>query len=408
MNQTVNVHFVGIDCQSAFPVGQATTSKMTLLGRALIETGATVTLLLTKATESRLAPLNNATVGTHRGIQFEYTCGTPIRSSSFWVRRCQAVVSQCVLLTRLFQYWRRRHIVRTVLYLLNDRPTWSLPAILLAKALKFPVIADVCEWRPALSSSTLLQRLYIEHLLFRLVDGAIVISSHLHDRVATYVHHDKPRILDVPIIVDPNEWARPPSGGPHAPYALWCGQIDAYLGYVLWMVRAFAKATTGLPDVNLVIVGHAGYVERTAIESESVACGLSASRVVITGYLSREQLADAYANASVLLVPLEDDGRSKARFPHKLGEYLCSGNVVLTSRVGEVARYLEDHKSALLAVPGDADDFTARLRWILLHPVESAAIGRAGREVATREFAYNQYGPPVRLLVAQLLQGKVA
>jgi len=58
---------------------------------------------------------------------------------------------------------------------------------------------------------------------------------------------------------------------------------------------------------------------------------------------------------------LFDDERSIARFPTKIGEYLAAARPVVTSSIGEVARYLEDATTAYLAAPGDAPAFGRKI-----------------------------------------------
>ena len=112
----------------------------------------------------------------------------------------------------------------------------------------------------------------------------------------------------------------------------------------------------------------------------------------MTGYVNREELLALYSNAQALLAPLEDDERSKARFPTKIGEYLVSGRPVITNSVGEVSRFLKDGETAFIAPPCDVEVFAQKIELALFDSKLSRRIGLAGRQVAEQNFHYSKQG----------------
>lgn len=110
--------------------------------------------------------------------------------------------------------------------------------------------------------------------------------------------------------------------------------------------------------------------------------------VVFTGIISAADMPQMLKNATVLALDRPDSLQAQCGFPTKLGEYLLTENPVVVTKVGDIPRFLKDGESALLAEERNHQDFSSKLIWALEHPVESAEIGKAGAQVAMREFNY--------------------
>ena len=114
--------------------------------------------------------------------------------------------------------------------------------------------------------------------------------------------------------------------------------------------------------------------------------------MTFAGDVKREELPALFATAEVFVLPRPPGVFSIAGLPNKLGEYLASGRPVVVNANGDIPRYLQDGVSAYLVDPADEAAFTARLRYVLEHRDEAAAVGARGREVAVREFDYRRHG----------------
>jgi glycosyltransferase involved in cell wall biosynthesis len=139
-------------------------------------------------------------------------------------------------------------------------------------------------------------------------------------------------------------------------------------------------------DCQLIITGGA------TISTLGPAANGKAGQISCLGFVERGALLQEYSAASVLAIPLFDDVRSHARFPTKLGEYLASGRPVVTNRVGEIPRFLQDGISACVTEPGDTAAFADAICRLLKQPAIAQAMGGEGRRVAERHFHYANYG----------------
>ena len=93
-------------------------------------------------------------------------------------------------------------------------------------------------------------------------------------------------------------------------------------------------------------------------------------------------------NAVALALDRPDSLQAQCGFPTKLGEYLLTENPVVVTKVGDIPLFLKDGETALLAEERNPQDFSSKLIWILQHPEEATMIGKAGAQVAMREFNY--------------------
>jgi len=108
--------------------------------------------------------------------------------------------------------------------------------------------------------------------------------------------------------------------------------------------------------------------------------------VIYVGCLSQEEVIDLLASADILVLPKLDDPVNHAGLSAKLGEYLATGKPVVASRVGDVSRYLQHDKSAMLCTPGNIEDLAYGISRLLDDEDLAGRIGRAGQRVAIEYF----------------------
>lgn len=371
-----------------FPYGNAATARVGLIARALVEQGVSVSVLLARPSDYPNQVINRQIAGKHKGVDFEYTSGKTVRDSSFLVRRYRTFRGWLLAIRRILTAR-----ARSCLYLYSDNPVLCIPAILAARIRGMPVVIELCEWRPSRRSCPASVKWYYKNLRFALADGVLAISAHLRDRVKLIRNtSSRPKIIEVPILTDLAEAHRSShrcSNGER--YVLWCGQLDGYIDSVLWLIKVFSHVSSR-HECKFLAVGRCTPELEAHIRSFADSLGINGDRIVLTGYVPREQLFELYQNAQALLAPLEDDERSKARFPTKIGEYLASGRPVITNSVGEINRFLRDGETAFIAAPQNEEAFAGKIEQVLSDPELSRKIGLAGRQVAVRYFDYSKHG----------------
>jgi glycosyltransferase involved in cell wall biosynthesis len=106
-------------------------------------------------------------------------------------------------------------------------------------------------------------------------------------------------------------------------------------------------------------------------------------RVSFKGWLDSEQLAEEFANASVVVVP--------SLWPEPFGlvgiEALAAGRPVIASATGGIEDWLDDGVSGLCVKPGDVRDLARALNELLADPERQRTMGMAGRDAVNTRFS---------------------
>ena len=96
----------------------------------------------------------------------------------------------------------------------------------------------------------------------------------------------------------------------------------------------------------------------------------------------RKDIAALYAKSHIVCLPSYREGLSRA-----LLEAAASGRAVVTTDAPGCRDAIIPDETGLLAPVRNAEKLADALQWLIEHPKERAAMGRAGRALAEREFA---------------------
>jgi glycosyltransferase involved in cell wall biosynthesis len=384
-------HVVFLIRSFGFPEGTAATNRVRLLGRALKDHGAAVSVVCMRVSERTDGCLNHAVRGTCEGIDFFYATGATVRSNSFLIRRYREARGYFVSLGRLWRLHRSGDLDCVYLAALPEADRLSMwLALRFVASLGVPVVVELNELPSAVGNpSGLLTRRFPP---LDGVRGTVVISAWLSDWVAAEAArtHHPVKIIEVPIVVDVDEQdVTPyPEGSPMFVYSASTG----YDRHVTFVLNAMRLVWQKRPDCRLTVTGMAPQRVAAIGAKAGMHGAISDRRVVLTGYVDRADLLEYYRSAAALLIPLFDDLRSRARFPTKIGEYLSAARPIVTSEVGEIPRYFTDGETAYLAAPGDVAAFAAKMVEVLDDPKRAAMVGSAGRLLAEHNFRYTEHG----------------
>lgn len=144
------------------------------------------------------------------------------------------------------------------------------------------------------------------------------------------------------------------------------GRIDAQK-VPLDFVRVAAAVQNRRPDVRFVWVGEGPLEQQVRAEAQRVG-----ARVLFTGF--RADAAVLAAGFDAYLVTSEYEGLGRA-----LTEALAAARPVVATAVNGIPDLVTPGATGLLVRPGDIPAMADAVLWLLDHPVEAAAMGRAGR-----------------------------
>jgi glycosyltransferase involved in cell wall biosynthesis len=178
------------------------------------------------------------------------------------------------------------------------------------------------------------------------------------------------RIVPFPATITPQQ------GSGHATRrrVVFAGRLVSQKGLAV-LIRAAREV-----DGEFVICGDGRQLEAMRTLAESVGVG---DRVFFKGWLTSEQLAEEFANASVVVVP--------SLWPEPFGlvgiEALAAGRPVIASATGGIEDWLDDGVSGLCVKPGDVADLARALNELLADPQRQQAMGRAGKQAVSTRFS---------------------
>jgi glycosyltransferase involved in cell wall biosynthesis len=379
-----------------FPRGGAASGYVRLLARGLVLAGVPTRVLALDYTDRAPAVLNTEARGEHQGVAYEYLTGNPVLPPSPLGIVAGRARARLALAPRIQALHRDGGVAAVVYY----GRYWSLLAHLswACRKRRVPLLANIVEWRPAFHGQTPGQRvndrLFCEALPG--LDGAVVISSYIEDRVKSLTPAGFP-CLRIPILADPEPWCGVDPAPSRGPYVLLCADFDSYPEDAVASVRALAMA----PTVDLVLVGKGSEATRRRITEAATAAGCAGRVVLRSEFVPEAELRRLYVGARALLAPLPDTERSRARFPSKLADYLLAGRPVVSHAVGEVGALLRDGETAYLASPADPEGLGLALRAAVTAP-DAEAVGRRGRALAEAALDHRLHGRRLRDFIASL------
>jgi len=284
---------------------------------------------------------------------------------------------------RLFQLKRRDK--KNVICIYGNIDLYFLPILIAAKLLGYKVLQDIVE-DPSLHSEefSLLPRLnigfaiFFQSLFIRWVHGIIVISSQIEEKIQS-INSSISRLL-IPVSAM-NLSIDFPSDKKKSDLIniFYCGSFGVKDGVEL-LLEAFVRAQKVHPNLRLTLVGTPS---NDALEKMQI---IQNNTINITGYLNDDDYWKCLYSSDILCMTRINSPYANAGFPFKLGEYLATGKPVLATNVGDVTKYLEHQKDAIIIKPSCIDAIEEGINYLVSHPETHQLIGQNGLEKAKQFF----------------------
>lgn len=160
-------------------------------------------------------------------------------------------------------------------------------------------------------------------------------------------------------------------------YVLFLGRIVPEKG-VHYLIEAFKQLDT---DKKLVIAG--GSSDSAEYYEQIQSAAATDPRIVLTGFIEGQELAELYSNAYIYVLPSDLEG-----MPMSLLEAMSYGNCCLTSDIPECAEVVEDH--AVTFHKSDVADLTAKLSDLLADPSRVAELQATAVNYITQKYNWDK------------------
>lgn len=170
-------------------------------------------------------------------------------------------------------------------------------------------------------------------------------------------------------------------------YIAYCGTVSYQKDGVDLLIRAFSMFKNKFPDYILEIYG-SGTSETIEKLKELAKENDVADSVIFTGPIPYTEMPNKLVNATILALSRPNNLQNQNGFPTKLGEYLMTGNPVVTTSVGEIPCFIKDGYNGYLAKPDSVESFAEKLKEVACNLEKAKLVGEKGREIAFKEFSY--------------------
>lgn len=381
MSRAKHIVFLG---SSGFPYGMAEIQKILLISKSLTLKGNHVTVISTHGVHREKDYPELKPVGEYQNIKYEYTSGQPFRQDNFLRRNLLKVCGFVLEAKSIREKTKKKRLDFAILSTTN----FYLVAYycMLSKILGFKTVLNYVEFFSGVKKKPIQITKRLNDYLFdkyapRFVDAILPISEFLINHIGKVA--PEKRYFKIPGLTDFERY-----NGINIEkfnqYVLFCGAAT-YTEIIYFIIDAYNQVPDDSVYLYLVINGSAE--EKRNVENyftRTKKRGL----IKMFSNLSERDLFTFYKNALALLIPLRPTFQDIARFPHKTGEYMASGNPVISTNYGEVKHYFKDKENIFLAEEYDIDLYAKAIHYVIENPAFAKSVGLEGKKLAEKLFDY--------------------
>lgn len=364
---------------SNYPYGLASVEKIKLISKGLSNNGYKVYVLNLFSNIDGSKYLDLKHVGKAGKSIFIYTSGFSHRLSKIKMLLFLpiALIKEVYFFKRLFNKSEKK-----VMVLQYTAVVFVLWYYLLSKIFGAKLFINTMEYHFGIKPGV--KAWFFDNHSYFFVKGVIVISDFLKNLVKKNFK-DKP-VLVLPVTVDFSRF--PKNSYKIADYSLFCASA-AYSRVFKFVINSFEFVKN--ENHRLVLVANGNQSEMNYIEKLIYKCS---KKDLIKLYSSLEyyELIKKYKESKLLLIPMFDDERDNARFPHKIGEYTASKRPILATPVGEVAYYFDDGVNIFFSKGFSEKLFGEKLAEIIQDNQKADEVGLNGFKLGIKHFDYIKQG----------------
>ena len=171
-------------------------------------------------------------------------------------------------------------------------------------------------------------------------------------------------------------------------------------------IEALALLAPDFPGLRYLLVG--GGRDRARLEALARSFGV-ADRVAFAGMLTDEEIAEAYATATVYVGPSRlDRGINVEGFGISFVEAGASGTPSVAGDSGGVRSAVRDGETGFVVPPQDVKAIAAALRAIIADPGRREAMGRAARKAVESHYNWARVGRETLAFAEQVAAPRLA
>jgi glycosyltransferase involved in cell wall biosynthesis len=373
INFKINIIILG---NFLYPAGMAATRRKQQFIDYFKKQGAEVKVLVLYQGSNKYRPSEDCE-GWHKGVYYRIIGNRMGKSLKLLYQFPVFLFQACKLLAK----WKMRNTRNIILSFGFDG--FVIIPFLWARIKGYRIYFDMVEDFSLYPLKTLKLRLYfytarlINKLFLRgLVHGISVISKHLEKK---YKEEFRGPVVMVPISATVRQISVKEKYGKPITF-MYAGSFSNKDGIDI-MLSAFEEVHAKYADTMLVLSGRGDNKRIQKLSSR-----VNDSPIRFVGLLPDEEYFESLNIADVLLMTRVESGFANAGFPYKLGEYLATGNVVISTKTSDIEFYLQDKKNALLIKPENKNELVKAMKYCIENEETCIKIGKNGQKTCIRYF----------------------
>src|SRR6185437_6823792 len=329
--------------------------------------------------------------GNFEGINYNYTSGSPFRHDKFMTRNLFKIKGR-INEFRLILKLKRKHKLDYAI-LSTHRFSEIVFYTTLAKIFGFKTILNHVEFYSGVKFKWSQKQKWINDKLYdnyapKLIDISLPISEFIINHLKKVAPQKK--YYKVPILAEFEKYDG--TKVMQEPFYFLFSGAAAYTEILQFIINSFNTLETYDIYLYLAIKGNDEELNKIL---EYIDKNPQKEKIKVLSTLNEKQLYHYYKNAKALLIPLRPTIQDAARFPHKIGEYLASGNPVISTNYGEIKYYFKDQDTMLIAETYDIKEFADKMNYVIKNREEAENIGKKGKEFAFKNFKYELFGKKI-------------
>ncbi len=352
-----------------YPIGMAGTKRIRLFAEYLVRKGVIVKVIITRKSNKR----NNIS-GSYNNVEYNYfKKNNLLNIFGLWE------------FYKVLNYYLKNNS-KNYIYIYNGIDLTNILFVIIAKLMGFAIITDIVEDYSFLDEETSFRfrllirtKIFFDNHLQHLSDYIIVISKHLKKK---YTHkgipQDKIRLIPIsaenlmisikePILRDKTRF-------------VYSGSFNAKDG-IQNILKAFKQLSAIYSNIELILSG-----PNKRIPNEYFNTYFKEDNIEYVGLIPNTSFYEFLSDSDALLSTRVNTAYANAGFPFKLGEYLATGNPVITTNISDITTYLTDKIDAIIVKPNNVNSLVEAMKFIIDNKVKSKNIGIKGKETASKHF----------------------
>lgn len=367
-----------------YPGDSVYAHRVHLLCRGLAASNLDVQVLIPHPTENIEKPAS----GHFEGISFRYIGGQTLRKKKLFLRKLIDLKNHLQCLTLIFTC-SQKHIL--VVGPSLDFRLWipiiccfrSKSAVLEINELPFIGRAD-SRWKS-------FKRQLFLYLILPRYSGFISISSNLSELIRRYKNR-RAWVAQIPILIDPDKTYESATAAANTSYIVHAGSLSEEKDGISGVFSALSILKSEHHQTpNLIITGRVSKNIQTDLFQKAAMLGLD-RQLQFRGFLTENELYQLIAGSRLAIINRKNTLQNQYCFPTKLGLYLINAVPVVTTTVGEPARFLQHDHHACLMTPDQPRALAAAMSELLNNPEKAKKMGQTGRMLCFSAFNYRVQG----------------